>query len=97
MKTTKTRRRAVLGLVALILALMAAPAAAAREREAGFRGWHREARHHGWWERERWRHRHFAYFVPAPYYAAPYCYRQQGYWAWDGWRHVWVPPATVCR
>ncbi len=98
---TRARRGVLLGLAALTLALTAAPAAAAPEWQEPFRGWHREARYHRGWEHERWRHRHyrhFGYFAPVPYYyATPYCYRQHGYSAWNGWRSVWVPPLTVCR
>ena len=98
--------------VALTLALTAAPAAAIqRERDEGFRGWHREEwqvterrdnreaqvpREHRQWKHQRWEDRHFSFVSPVPY-AAPNCFTRPGYWAWDGWQHLWVPPQTVCR
>ena len=93
-------KRLLLVLVALTLALTAAPAAAEPERHEGFRSGQREGREwheqHERREHERWEHRRFGFFSPAPY-AAPYCYTEQGSWAWNGWRYVWVPPQTVCQ
>jgi Ni/Co efflux regulator RcnB len=98
-------KRVLLGLVALSLALTAAPAAQAREWAEVSRQWRREERpareRHQRWEHEhqaraRWRHDHFGYFAPAPM-AAPYCFRVHGHSAWNGWRYVWVPGHTVCR
>ncbi len=92
----------LLTLVMLTLALTAAPAAAQREREEWSRRGHREERvehgrgNHGRWEHRRWGHRHFGFAYPVPY-AAPYCYTQNGYLAWDGWHYVWVRPLMVCR
>lgn len=96
----KIMKRGLLLMVALALALTAAPAAAARGRDEGFRGGHREERRaHEERElprHERWEHGGLGFVFPAPY-AAPYCYSQDGYWAWDGWQYVWVPPQTVCQ
>ncbi len=63
----RTMERFLLVLVGLALALRAAPAAAARERREGFRGWHRKAREerHARREHDRWGHRRFGLF-PLP-------------------------------
>ena len=97
-RTMGTMRSVVLVLVALSVALTAGPAAAAqRGRDEGFRGGHREERvTHERHIHERWEHRDFRFAYPAPY-VAPYCSTQPGYWAWDGWQHLWVPPQTVCQ
>ena len=97
-RTMGTMKNVVFVLAALSVALTAAPAAAAqRGRDEGFRGGHREERViHERRPHERWEHRGFRFVYPA-HYVAPYCYTQPGYWAWDGWQHVWVPPQTVCQ
>ncbi len=100
-----TKKNLLFGLVALSLALTAAPAVAIeRGREDGFRGGHREERQvpeHR--DRNRWAHdrrehrdRDSRLVFRSPY-VAPACYTQPGYWAWDGWQQVWVPPQTLCR
>ncbi len=93
----RNMKQVLLGIVVLTVALTAAPAAAERGRGEGFRG-HREARQerHEGREHERWEHRGSGFFFPVPY-AAPFCYPQHGYWAWNGWQYVWVPPQMVCR
>ena len=97
-RTMGTMRSVVLVLVALSVALTAGPAAAAqRGRDEGFRGGHREERvMHEPRFHARWEHHDFRFVYPAPY-VAPYCSTQPGYWAWDGWQHLWVPPQTVCQ
>lgn len=103
----KTIKHLLLMLVALTLALTAAPAFADTDRNEGFRNRHRVERqergHHEGKRQERertehrWRgHRDFRFAFPAPY-VAPYCYTQAGYWAWNGWQYAWVPPQTVCQ
>lgn len=102
----KKTRRLLLMLLALLLALTTAPAFADSPRNQGFRDGHRmerrDAGHHEGERQEReraehgrWEHRDFRFAFPAPY-VAPYCYTQAGYWTWDGWQYVWVPPQTVC-
>ena len=97
----------LLGLVALSLALTATPAAAVAERHEGFRGRPRverqeharpehERQARGREDHDRWEHHDFRFAYPVPY-VAPYCYTQDGYWAWDGWQYAWVPPQTVCQ
>ncbi len=89
-----------LGIVALAMLLTAGPALAERgDREAFRHGEHverreREHRHGVRWGYPRWGERRFGFVYPAPY--AP-CYTQRGYWAWDGWQHLWIPPQTFCE
>jgi hypothetical protein len=98
----RTMKHLLLVLVTLVMALTAVPAAAERDREQEFRRGHRdewvqhEGRAHDRWDHDRWAHHdsRFASRVPR---AAHYCSRQGGYWAWDGWQQVWVPPQTVCE
>jgi hypothetical protein len=103
----KTIKHLLLMLVALTLALTTVPAFADSDRHEGFRDEHRverpgrEHREGERQERERAGHvvreyREFRFAFPAPY-VAPYCYTQAGYWAWDGWQNVWVPPQTICE
>ncbi len=100
----KTRKTFPFGLVALSLAMTATPAAALRrESEDRFRSGYREEQverehrdrdyHRRAHERREYRYR-LAYRAP---YFAPSCYRQPGYWAWDGWQRVWVRSLTACR
>jgi hypothetical protein len=89
----------VFGLVALSVALTAAPAVAYERNEVmRHREEHAERlrRAHERWEREQWEHRNFRYAYRPPY-AAAHCFTRPGFWAWDGWQHVWVRPRTVCR
>lgn len=100
----RTKRNLLFGLVALSLALTAAPAIAERERDEGFRAGHSEERQvYEHRDRDRWAHdrredrdrdSRLAYRAP---YVAPSCYTQPGYWGWDGWQQMWVPPQTVCQ
>jgi hypothetical protein len=46
-----------------------------------------------WKERER-PYQRFGYAAP---YAAPNCYMQPGYWAWNGHQNVWIPQQNVCE
>jgi hypothetical protein len=102
----KTIKHLLLMVIALTLALTAAPAFADSDRHERFRDERRVERqwreHHEGERREREReehglreHRVFRFAFPAPYFAS-YCYALDGYWAWDGWQYVWTPPQTVC-
>lgn len=97
-----TMKHRLLVLAALTLMVTATPALADSGREGGVRGGHRVERwEHQRHEREgegrnRWGRRSFGFVYPVPY-VAPYCYTQDGYWGWDGWQYVWVPPQTVCE
>ena len=96
----RTRKSLLFGIVALSLALTTVPAAAVqRERDEGFRGGHREERQVPERQnRDRWEHRdRDRRFAFRAHYAAPSCYTQPGYWAWDGWQQVWVAPQTICH
>ena len=101
-----TIKHLLLMLVALTVALTAAPAFAESERHEEFRDGHRaerlEREHHEGERQERERedhfrreHREFSFAFPAPF-VAPVCSTQAGHWDWNGWRYVWVPPQTVC-
>ncbi len=77
-----------------------------RFRGDGFRGGHEEREEREEHEEhERREHGGFGYVAPYPYYAEPYavpyagpdCYAQDGYWAWNGYQYVWIPPQNVCQ
>ena len=102
----KTMKHILLMVIALTLALTAAPAFADPDQHEGFRDEHRgnrqEREHHEGERQERERdwhvgreHREFGFAIP-PLYVAPHCYTRAGYWEWNGWRYVWTPAQTVC-
>jgi hypothetical protein len=98
----RTTKYAGLGIVALAVLLTAGPALAERGDREAFRRGERMERH----EREHrdgvrrgyphWGQRRFGFLYPAPY-APRACYTQRGYWAWDGWQHLRIPPRTFCE
>jgi Ni/Co efflux regulator RcnB len=55
----------------------------------------RDHERHERFDRDRREHREYR-FAYRGSYVGPSCYTQGGYWTWDGWQHVWVPPQTVC-
>ncbi len=96
----KTLHRLLLAVVALGVVLTAVPAFAEPWGHEGYRPWRREERRERWEherrEHEWWRHRRYGFYGYAPF-AGPYCHPVRGYWAWTGWRYVWVPPQVVCE
>ncbi len=102
----KGLKQLLLLVAALIVAAPAVPAFAQPDRDRA-REEHRqqyqrrepERRDHERperYERDSREHRDYRFAYREPHVFGPSCYTQSGYWAWDGWQHVWVPPQTVC-
>ncbi len=93
------RRKILLGIVALSVALPAVPAFADNAREGHrverqspeHRQEHRDHKREARRRRER---RDYRFAFRGPY---EHCFTRGGYWTSDGWQRVWVPPERICR
>ncbi len=103
MNLKRSLKQLLLLVAAFLVAAPAVPAFAQPDRDRA-REEHRqqyerrepERRDQGRHDRDRREHREYRFAYREPHVFGPSCYTQSGYWAWNGWQHVWVPPQTVC-
>ncbi len=94
------KKKLLLGIVALSVALPAVPAFADKNDDARHRI-ERQHRHEEHWKhereaRQRREHRDHRFAFREPFFG-PRCFTRDGYWTYDGWQRVWVPPERICR